>query len=81
MAEDDPDRPMTAEEVVAAADEIIENLRSTWRERGLPPEVLAHSMIGVGITELVNKRGVDAVLQVLRDLTEEIEKASRSKPN
>jgi hypothetical protein len=51
MGEDDPDPPMTAEEVIAAADEIIENLRSSWRERGFPPEVLAHSMIGAGITE------------------------------
>jgi hypothetical protein len=65
MAEDDPDAPLTADEVIAAADEIIESLRSSWRERGFPPEVLAHSMIGAGITELANKRGVDAALQVL----------------
>jgi hypothetical protein len=72
---------MTTEDVIAAADEIIENLRSSWRERGFPPEVLAHSMIGAGITELANNRGVDAALQVLRSLAEEIEQAARSKPN
>jgi hypothetical protein len=81
MAEDDPDSPMTPDEVISAADELLEKLRDGWRERGFPPEVLAHAMVGAGLTDLTSARGVCAPLQLLRDLVEEIEQAAGSQPN
>jgi hypothetical protein len=38
-------------------------------------------MIGSGITDLTNERGVDSALGVLRRLVEEIEQAARGRPN
>jgi hypothetical protein len=82
MAEDDDfNRPMTLEDAVSSAQDIIDQLRNRWRESGLPVEVLAHAMIGSGITDLTNVRGVDATLQVLRELVGEIEKVARGRPN
>ncbi len=54
MAEDDSDRPMSDDEVIASAQQIVDQLRDRWRESGLPPSVLAHQMIGAGITDLTN---------------------------
>jgi hypothetical protein len=79
--EDDSDRPMTLEDAVASAQDIIDQLRSRWREDGMPIEVLAHAMIGSGITDLTNERGVEATLEVLRELVGEIEKVARGRPN
>ncbi len=81
MSNDDPERPMTLEDAVASAQEIVDQLRSKWRESGLPIEVLAHAMIGTGITDLTNERGINAALDVLRELLEEIEQAARGRPN
>jgi hypothetical protein len=81
MAEDDPDSPMTAEDVVSSAQDIVDQLRSKWRESGFPSEVLAHAMIGAGITDLANERGVDDALRVLRELVDEVELAARGRPN
>jgi hypothetical protein len=81
MSDDDPDRVMTLEDAVASAQDIVDQLRSRWRESGLPIEVLAHAMIGTGITDLTNERGVDAALDVLRELVEEMEQAARGRPN
>jgi hypothetical protein len=77
VAEDDPDERMTADDMIAAADGLVEKIRDGWRERGFPPDVLAHSMVGAGLTELTNVRGVEAALHLLRDLLEEIEQAAR----
>jgi hypothetical protein len=81
MAEDDPDSPMTSDDIVSAAEELLAKLREGWREKGFPPEVLAHAMIGAGLADLVNERGAEAVLQLFRDLSDEIEQAARSRPN
>ena len=81
MAEDDPDDPMSADDMISAAEEVIEKLRTSWRERGFPGEVLAHTMIGAAITDLVNERGVDAALDLLRDFANEIEQTARQRPN
>jgi hypothetical protein len=75
MAEDDSDQPMSPDEVISSAQEIVDQLRSKWRESGLPVEVLAHQMIGAGIADLTNERGVRAVLDLLRELVEDIESA------
>jgi len=81
MADDDPDDEMTLEDAVSSAQEIVDQLRARWKESGLPIEVLAHQMIGSGITDLTNARGVEPALDVLRRLIEEIEQAARGKPN
>jgi hypothetical protein len=81
MAEDDADDPMTADEMISAAEELLEKLRSGWRERGFPPTLLAHAMIGAGITDLTDERGADAALQLLREIAAEIEEAKRGRPN
>ena len=81
MAEDDPDSPMTVENVVSSAQDVVDQLRSKWRENGFPSEVLAHAMIGAGTTDLADERGVDAALRVLRELADEIEQAARGRPN
>ena len=41
MVEDDPDEPMSADEMISAADGLVEKLQDGWREKGFPPEVLA----------------------------------------
>jgi hypothetical protein len=81
MVEDDPDEPMSADDMIAAADGLVEKIRDGWRERGFPPEVLAHAMVGAGLTDLTNERGVKAALQLLRNLVEEIEQAAQGRPN
>ncbi len=81
MSEDDPDDPMTLDDAVSSAQDIVDQLRSRWKERGLPIEVLAHAMIGAGITDLTNERGINSALEVLRRLVEEIEQAARGRPN
>lgn len=81
MAEDDSDRPMSDDEVIASAQQIVDQLRDRWRESGLPPSVLAHQMIGVGITDLTNERGVEAALELLRELVGEIERAAARRTN
>ena len=45
MSEDDPDTPMSLEEIVASAQDIVDQLRDRWRENGFPIDVLAHGMI------------------------------------
>jgi hypothetical protein len=79
--DDDPDRPLTLEDAVASAQDIVDQLRSKWRDSGLPIEVLAHAMIGTGITDLTNERGVQATLDLLRELVQKIEEAARGRPN
>ncbi len=81
MSEDDPEKPMTLEDAVSSAQDIVDQLRSRWKESGVPIEVLAHAMIGAGITDLTNERGVNSALEVLRRLVEEIEQAARGRPN
>ncbi len=81
MSEDDPDDPMTLDDAVSSAQDIVDQLRSRWKERGLPIEVLAYAMIGAGITDLTNERGINSALEVLRRLVEEIEQAARGRPN
>ncbi len=56
MSEDDPEEPMTLEDAVSSAQDIVDQLRARWKESGLPVEVLAHAMIGAGITDLTNER-------------------------
>ncbi len=72
---------MTVEDAVSSAQDIVDQLRSRWRESGLPIEVLAHAMIGAGITDLTNERGVQAALDLLRELVEEIEQTARARPH
>jgi hypothetical protein len=62
MVEDD--RPMSPDEVIASAHQIVDQLRDRWRESGLPVSVLADQMIGAAITDLTNERGVDAALEL-----------------
>jgi len=81
MAEDDSDQPMSADEMIASAQEIVDQLRERWRESGLPISVLANQMIGAGITDLVNERGVDAALDVVRELVRSIEAAAAKRSN
>jgi Cft2 family RNA processing exonuclease len=81
MSEDDSDGPMSADEVIASAQEIVDQLRERWRESGLPVSVLAHQMIGAGITDLTNERGVEAALELLRDLVGDIERAAARRAN
>jgi hypothetical protein len=81
MADEDSDDPMTLEDAVESAQDIVDQLRARWKHSGLPIEVLAHAMIGSGITDLTNVRGVDAALDVLRRLVGEIEEAARKRPN
>ncbi len=76
MAEDEFDRPMTSDEVISSAHDIVDQLRSKWRESGLPVAVLAHQMIGAGITDLTNERGVASALDLLRELVQDIERAA-----
>jgi hypothetical protein len=75
MAEDDADAPMSADEVIASAQRIVDQLRERWRNSGLPASVLAHQMIGAGITDLANERGIGAALELLRELVSDIETA------
>jgi hypothetical protein len=56
MAEDDSDQPMSADEMIASAHEIIDQLRDRWRESGLPISVLANQMLGAAITDCVAPR-------------------------
>jgi hypothetical protein len=81
MSEDDSDGPMSADEVIASAQEIVDQLRERWRESGLPVSVLAHQMIGAGITDLTNERGVEAALELLRDLVSDIERGAARRAN
>jgi hypothetical protein len=81
MSEDDSDGPMSADEVIASAQEIVDQLRERWRESGLPVSVLAHQMIGAGITDLTNERGVEAALELLRDLVGDIERGAARRAN
>ncbi len=81
MAEDESDRPMSDDEVITSAQQIVDQLRERWRESGLPPSVLAHQMIGAGITDLTNERGVYAALELLRELVGEIERAAPRRAN
>ena len=81
MSEDDSNGPMSADEVIASAQEIVDQLRERWRESGLPVSVLAHQMIGAGITDLTNERGVEAALELLRDLVGDIERAAARRAN
>ena len=81
MSEDNSDGPMSADEVIASAQEIVDQLRERWRESGLPVSVLAHQMIGAGITDLTNERGVEAALELLRDLVSDIERAAARRAN
>lgn len=81
MAEDNSDRPMSDDEVISSAHEILDQLRDRWRESGLPTSVLAHQMIGAGVTELINDRGVEAALEVLRELVSEIERTASRRAN
>jgi hypothetical protein len=69
------------EDAVSSAQDIVDQLRSRWRESRFPIEVLAHAMIGAGITDLANERGVQAALDVLRELVQEIEEAARGRPH
>lgn len=78
---EDGDRPMTTDEVISSANEIVDQLRTRWRESGLPMEVLAHEMVGAGITDLTNERGVASALQLLRELVTEIESAAPRQAN
>jgi hypothetical protein len=39
MAEGDRDRPMTLEDAVSSAQDIEDQLRSRWKESGLPIEL------------------------------------------
>jgi hypothetical protein len=43
--------------------------------------VLAHQMIGAGITDLTNERGVEAALELLRELVSDIEGAAPRRAN
>jgi hypothetical protein len=81
MAEDDSDAPMSDEDVISSAQEIVDQLRTRWRESGLPVSVLAHQMIGAGITDLTNERGVEAALELLRELVSDIEGAAPRRAN
>ena len=81
MAEDHSDTPMNADEVIASAQEIVDQLRDRWRESGLPVSVLAHQMIGAGITDLINERGLEAALDVMRELVSNIEVAAAKRAN
>jgi hypothetical protein len=72
---------MTPDEVLSSAQQIVDQLRSRWRESGLPVDILAHEMIGAGITDLTNERGVAAVLELLRELVGDIEKAAPRQAN
>jgi hypothetical protein len=38
-------------------------------------------MIGAGVTELINDRGVEAALEVLRELVSEIERTALRRAN
>jgi hypothetical protein len=80
MAEDDSDAPMSDEDVISSAQEIVDQLRTRWRESGLPVSVL-HQMIGAGITDLTNERGVEAALELLRELVSDIEGAAPRRAN
>jgi hypothetical protein len=70
MSDEDSDGPMTLDDAVSSAQDIVDQLRAHWKESGLAPEVLAHAMIGSGITDLTNERGVDSALDVLRRLVD-----------
>jgi hypothetical protein len=43
---------MSGDDVISSAQEIVDQIRERWRESGLPISVLAHQMIGAGITDL-----------------------------
>jgi hypothetical protein len=58
------EHPMSPDEVIASAHQIVDQLRDRWRESGLPVSVLADQMIGAAITDLTNERGVDAALEL-----------------
>jgi hypothetical protein len=81
MAEDDSDTPMSADDMIASAQEIVDQLRDRWRESGLPVSVLANQMIGAGITDLINERGAEAALDMLRELVRNIELAAAKRAN
>jgi hypothetical protein len=72
---------MSGDDVISSAQEIVDQIRERWRESGLPISVLAHQMIGAGITGLTNERGVDAALELLRELVGDIERAAPRRAN
>jgi hypothetical protein len=72
---------MSGDDVISSAQEIVDQIRERWRESGLPISVLAHQMIGAGITDLTNERGVDAALELLRELVGDIERAAPRRAN
>jgi hypothetical protein len=79
MTEDHSDDPMSEDEVISAAQEAVDQLREQWRESGVPISVLAHQMIGAGVADLTNERGVDATLELLRELVSNIEQAAATR--
>jgi hypothetical protein len=72
---------MSGDDVISSAQEIVDQIRERWRESGLPISVLAHQMIGAGITDLTNERGVNAALELLRELVGDIERAAPRRAN
>jgi hypothetical protein len=81
MAEDNSDNDMSEDEVISSAQEIVDQLRARWNESGFPISVLAHQMIGAGVADLTNERGVEAVLELLRELVSDIEQAAPRRTN
>ncbi len=65
--------PMSENEVISAAQEAVDQLREQCRGSRLPISVLAQQMIGAGVADLTTERGVDATLELLRELVINIE--------
>ena len=55
--------------------------RSRWRESCLPVSVLAHQMIGAGITDLTNERSIEAARELLPERVSDIEEAAPRRAN
>jgi glycerate-2-kinase len=53
MVEDEANEPC---EVIASAQQIVNQLRRQWRESGLQASVLAHQIIGAGGRVAVGQR-------------------------
>jgi hypothetical protein len=51
MAEDNSDTPMSDDEVISSAQEIVDQLRQRSRESGLPVSVLAQQVVGAAMTD------------------------------
>jgi len=81
MADDDGDELLTADEMISAAEGLIQKLQNGWGENGFPPALLANAMVGAGLARLTHESGVEATLQLLRDLMDEIEQAGREAPS